>query len=181
MIGLIIFIILLVAFYEGARKGTALQGIYFIGFLISLLVANNFYQVVGEKIELYVPYLSVSPDTTLVFYSLEEAFDLGKIYYAGVAFIGLFAVGWLLTKFVGIFFSSFRFYEMFPYQWILAGMLNVIIVYTMLFMLLLLLTTIPIDFIQNLFRKSDAATFIVEKTPILSNLFQNLWMIDSIY
>lgn len=137
MIGLVIFFILLFAFYEGARRGTVLQGIYFVGFLISFLVANNFYQEIGKKIELYVPYLSVSPDTEMVFYSQEMSFDLGKTYYAGVAFIGVFALGWLLTKFIGILCSNLRFYELFPYQWLLAGGLNVIIVYTMVLMILL--------------------------------------------
>jgi uncharacterized membrane protein required for colicin V production len=181
MIGLVIFVILLFAFYEGARRGTALQIIYTLGFFLSFLVARAYYQPIGERIELYVPYLSVSPETTMTMYTQEYSFDLGKAYYAGIAFIALVFVGWLLTKFIGILSSGLRFIEVFPKDWILSGTLNVIIAYTIIMMIFVLLTTIPIDFIQQQFEEGKIGRTIVEKTPVLSNLFEKLWFTDIIH
>ncbi|KAF1305118.1 CvpA family protein [Enterococcus saccharolyticus] len=179
MIGLAIFLLVLFAFYEGARRGTALQLIYLVGFILSFFIAKEFYQPLGEKIELYVPYLSVSPDTQMALYSQEVSFDLDKAYYAGVAFIGLVFAGWLVTKFIGILFGNLRFYKLFPYDWILSGVMNTLIIYTIIFMVLFALTTLPIGVIQNQFTEGLPKN-IVEHTPILSNFFQKIWITDII-
>ena len=177
MITLLILIVLLYAFYMGVRRGIALQSIHTIGALLSFVFANAFYETVAKKIELLVPYLSVTPDTKMVFYNLEEAFDLDKMYYAGVAYIGLFAIGWLVTKFIAIFFHEWRFKVPFAYQGVVAGMINLLLVYTMFLMGFIVLSTIPLNMVQQLFEKSALTTFMVEKTPILSHLFHELWTV----
>lgn len=181
MIGFLLFLILLFAFYEGARRRTTLQLVYFGGFVLSYWVAKHFYQPLGEKLELYVPYLSVSPDTKMVFYSQELSFDLDQAYYAGVAFITLMVLGWLVTKLIGVILRDLRFRNsLFEYDWVVAGVLNVIIVYTFIFLVLFLLTTIPFDAIQQLFEKSGSMRFIIEKSPFLSKPFYQLWITDII-
>jgi uncharacterized membrane protein required for colicin V production len=144
-------------------------------------VAKHFYQPLGEKLELYVPYLSVSPDTKMVFYSQELSFDLDQAYYAGVAFITLMVLGWLVTKLIGVILRDLRFRNsLFEYDWVVAGVLNVIIVYTFIFLVLFLLTTIPFDAIQQLFEKRGSMRFIIEKSPFLSKPFYQLWITDII-
>lgn len=177
MITLLIVLILLYAFYIGVRRGLALQSIHTVGALLSFVFANYFYEPLAKKIELLVPYLSVTPDTKMAFHRLEEAFDLDQVYYAGVAFILLFAIGWLVTKFVAIFFHDWRYKSVFPYQGVVAGIINLVLVYVMLLMGLLVLSTIPMDLIQRVFKPHQLATFMVEKTPILSNLFHELWSV----
>ncbi|EOT30037.1 CvpA family protein [Enterococcus saccharolyticus] len=181
MIGFLLFLILLFAFYEGARRRTTLQVVYFGGFIISYLVAKQLYQSLGEKLELYVPYLSVSPNTKMAFYSQELSFDLDQAYYAGVAFITVMVIGWLITKLIGVLLRDLRFRNsLFEYDWVVAGVLNVMIVYTFIFLILFLLTTIPLDAIQQLFEKSGSMSLIVEKSLFLSKHFHQLWITDII-
>ena len=87
MIGFLVLVLLLAAFYGGARRGTSLQLVSVLGYLFSFLVAVANYQALAKKIELYVPYMSVTADSKLVFYNLDLALDLDKAYYAAVAFI----------------------------------------------------------------------------------------------
>ncbi|MHC5268187.1 CvpA family protein [Enterococcus sp. LJL98] len=179
MIGLIILLILLVAFYSGSRRGVALQLVYSGGFLLSFLIAQSLFVSWGEKIALLLPYLSVSPDTKMVFFTQEQSFDLDKPYYAAVAFIGFLILGYLVTKLVGIFASGLRYVHLIPsVDWLVAGVLNLMIAYVWIFLFFQLLTLIPIEGIQGLFKAGSLPRWIVEKSPILSNYFHQMWIVD---
>lgn len=183
MIGFIILLILLIAFYSGARRGTPLQLIYTIGCVIAYFVAAANYQGFAKKIDLYVPYMSVTEDSKLVFYDEVLALDLDKAYYAAIAFLLIAFMVWLVTKLFGIFASSLRFQRfrfLKGYDWLLSGILNVLTVYTIIFMLLMVLSMIPLATVQNIFEKSHFARFIVEKSPILSEHFTKLWITEVI-
>ena len=90
MIGLVVLLILLAAFYGGSRRGVALQLVYSGGFFLSFLVAQKLFLPWGERISLLLPYLSVSPDTKMALFTQDQSFDLDKAYYAAVAFIGFY-------------------------------------------------------------------------------------------
>lgn len=181
MIGAVFLLTLLGTFYSGSRRGIPLQLVYSAGFFLSFLFAQKMYLSWGRKIELIVPYLSVSPETKMVFFSQKEAFDLDKPYYAAVAFLFFLLVGFLLTKLAGLLASPLRFVSIIPqFDWIVAGFLNVLIVYIWFFLCLKLLTLIPIDFIQELFVTHQWLRNIVEKTPFFSNYIQQLWITNII-
>ncbi|GMA46749.1 colicin V production protein [Tetragenococcus muriaticus PMC-11-5] len=176
MIGFIIFLLLLFSFYTGARRATALQLLYTVGCVLSFFLALALYESWGEKIELYVPYLSVSPESEMVYYSQEMSLDLDQAYYAAVAFIGWLVFGWLLTKFVMVFVRSLRFKRLLEDDWLVAGILNTILMYITILIVLKVLTMIPVEGIQDLFARSFTADLIVDKTPFLSNMFDRLWI-----
>lgn len=181
MIGLIVLLILLAAFYAGSRRGVALQLVYSGGFFLSFLVAQKLFLPWGEKISLLLPYLSVSPDTKMVFFNQEQSFDLDKAYYAAVAFMAFLFLGYLLTKLVGLFASGLRYTRLIPeVDWLVAGLLNLLIAYVWIFLIFKLLTLIPIDGIQDLFKAGSFPRWMVEKSPILANYFNQLWIIDLI-
>lgn len=178
MIGFFILIVLLIAFYSGGRRGAPLQLVYTIGYVLSFLFALANYQTLADKIELYVPYMSVTEESTLLFYDQNTALDLDKVYYAAVAFLILLFIGWLLVKVCGIFLSDLRFRRfrfLKGYDWLVAGGLNVIIVYLSVFYFLTILSMIPLATVQNIFEKSFTARIIVENSPILTNFFHKVW------
>ncbi|HIY57435.1 MAG TPA: CvpA family protein [Candidatus Tetragenococcus pullicola] len=176
MIGFIIFLCLLLAFYAGGRRGAAYQLVYTIGMAISFFIATKYYQFWGGKIELYVPYLSVNPETKMHYYDQATSFDLDKAYYAAVAFIGLLFIGWLVTKLIGIFAVDLRFVKLFSYDWLLAGLLNVMLVYVALVMIFFIFSLIPLDIIQSIFDRSTMVRFMIEKTPFFSKQIYKLWI-----
>ena len=183
MIGFLVLVLLLAAFYGGARRGTSLQLVSVLGYLFSFLVAVANYQALAKKIELYVPYMSVTADSKLVFYNLDLALDLDKAYYAAVAFIMILFAGWLVTKLICIFANGLRFKRLRflkGYDWVVAGILNTILVYLNIYFFFMILSMIPLATIQNLFDKSSTAHFIVESSPIISDYFYRLWITNVI-
>lgn len=178
MIGIAILILLLLSFYSGARRGIALQSVYSGGFILSWLIAVVFYQGWGKKIELFVPYLSVSPNSKLAFYTQEQSFDLDRVYYAGIAFLGLLLLGYLVTRFVGVFAESLRYKQLLPVvDPVIAGTLNFLIIYIFIVMILKIAATLPVDFIQQLFKKSAFASWMVQKSPFLSAYLEKIWLL----
>ncbi|HLQ39754.1 MAG TPA: CvpA family protein [Tetragenococcus sp.] len=179
MVGLLVLLLLLLAFYQGTRRATALQLFYTVGCLLAFLLALSRYQEWGKKIELYVPYLSVNPETRMAYFSQQESFDLDKAYYAAVAFIGWFIVGWLFIKFAMIFAKNLRYRRLLQNDWVVAGVLNTVLMYIVIVMVLKVFTTVPLQAVQNLFTRSFVADLMV-KTPLISNLFDKLWFTNII-
>ena len=98
MLGIFFLLILLGAFYSGSRRGIPLQLVYLGGFFLSFLFAQKMFVSWGQKIELIVPYLSVAPDTKMVFFTQQESFDLDQPYYAAIAFLFFLFVGYLFLE-----------------------------------------------------------------------------------
>ena len=181
MIGILLLVVFVLAFYNGARRGTALQGIHLIGFIISLFIAKNMYEAIGKKIELYVPYMSVTEDTKMVFFTQQQSFDLDHSFYAAFAYICLVILAWFVVKFLAVFFIGLRYTKLFgKFDWIISGLLNVGMVYVLLFFIVFLLALIPIDFLQNLMDKGTIGHFIFKNTPVLSDYYYQMWITDII-
>lgn len=177
MFGLVIFLLLAIVFYVGGRRGAPLQLAYSGGYLLAFFVAWANYQELAKKIELYIPYLSVSQDSKMVFFTQEQSLDLDKAYYAAVAFLIILFIGWLVVKFLGIFLYNLRFKRITEDKdWLISGLLSLVTTYLVIFMLLYLLSMIPLATVQNLFRNSGVAKAIVEHSPIFSNFFEKIWI-----
>ncbi|KAF1295704.1 colicin V production protein CvpA [Enterococcus sp. JM4C] len=177
MVTLFILILLAIAFYSGARRGLTLQLVYTVGYFISYLAAKHYYKDLAPKLELYIPYPSVTENSQLVFFTKEMGLELDQAYYAAIAFLLILFFGWILTRFVGIFAHSLTYLPILrQFDWIAGGLLSVVLMYVGIFLVLTLLTLLPVDFIQNLFKDSGVARGIVENTPIFSNQIQNLWV-----
>ncbi len=103
--------------------------------------------------------MSVTADSKLKYYDMELALDLDKAYYAAIAFVMVLFAGWLITKLVVIFADSLRYKRLRflgGYDWAVAGVLNVILMYINLYMFFMILSMIPFATIQNLFEMAQA-------------------------
>lgn len=177
MFGLVIIIGLLIGFYVGGRRGAPFQLLYSGGYLISFFLACLTYKGLAKKLELFIPYPSVTPDSKMVFFDQTESLDLDKAYYAAVAFLIVLFFGAVATHFVAIFFNDLQFKRLVGKEdWLISSALSVLSVYMVIFFVLFVLSMIPLATIQNMFRKSWAARMIVEHTPIISWLFRKLWI-----
>lgn len=177
MLTLIILFALLLSFYVGYRRGVAYQLVFSIGYLLTFIVARMFYQQLGTHLDLFVPYPSVTAESKMVYYSVEQAFNLDKAFYAGMAFVMILVIGWLLTHLIAIFFKDLLFKVAIPqYDGIIAGVLQVIICYVAIFLILKLVSFVPMALIQGQLENSWFARFIIEHSLFLSSQFDNLWV-----
>jgi uncharacterized membrane protein required for colicin V production len=177
MLTLFILLILAYGFYTGAKRGLLLQILYSVGYFISYIVARMYYKELASHLELLVPYPSATPTTKLVFFNQEVTLDLDQAFYAAVAFLLLLLAGWLVVRFLGIFLRALTSVPLLKEaNWLLGGLLSLIVVYIGVFLILTMVSMIPTDSIQNLFRNSFLARTIVEHTPVLTKQIYQLWV-----
>ena len=169
MLTLVILFALLLSFYVGYRRGAAYQIVFTVGYLLSFIVARIYYQQLGSHLDLFVPYPSVTSNSKMIYYSVEQAFNLDKAFYAGVAFVMILVAGWLVTDLL--------FKVIIPqYDGIVAGILQLIVCYVSIFLILKLVSFVPMALIQNQLEGSWYARFMVEHSLFLSSHFDNLWV-----
>lgn len=177
MLTLLILIILATSFYVGYRRGLKLQLVYGVGYLVSFLVAKNFYKPLGKKLDLWIPYPAPTPKTELVLFDKSLIFDLDKAFYAGFAFLVILFLGWLITRFVGMLCYGLTFRPLLNQGNDLAGgLVNVVMTLVGLTVFLTLIAMVPLEIIQNLFKKSMLAQFLVQSTPIISSWLYDWWI-----
>lgn len=172
-----ILIILVLGVYGGARRGLVLQLVMTLGYFISYFVASQYYKILGEKLNLFIPYPAASESTQFSFYNQAIGFGLDQAFYNGVAFMLILFIGWLLTRFVGRLLNSLTYIPVLKQVNTLGGAaLAFIVSYTGIFLILVLLTMLPFDSIQKAFNDSRLAQMIVENTPILSKQIYDWWI-----
>lgn len=177
MLSILIILILAYSFYMGYRRGLVMQAIQALGYLITFLLATRFYEDIAGSIELLVPFASVQQNSNLVFYSERQSFMLDQAFYQAITFVAIFLIGWLLTKFISLFFRRISYYPILGKDnQIVGGLLNLCFSFIFVFILLFILSLIPIEIIQQLFVDNPLAFRIVSDTPILSDWAVQTWL-----
>ncbi|KRN27457.1 integral inner membrane protein [Lactobacillus selangorensis] len=178
MLDLLIIILLLYAIYAGARRGIALQLVYTIGYLLSFGLARLFFRQLGPSLELWIPYPSATLASDFTFFSSKVGLTLDKSFYAGIAFLMILFAGWLVTRFVAIFFHQLTYVPFKKHiNHIGGGLLGFLVVYCGITLVLSLLAVIPITAIQSLLAHSFLAGLMIQHTPILSHQIWTWWLL----
>ena len=90
MLDILIILLLLAGLITGFRRGLIVQIIHMTGFIIALVVAYKYYQILAEKFVLWIPYPGVTAGSKLSF-AVEEL-DLDETFYRLLAFVLIFLV-----------------------------------------------------------------------------------------
>ena len=176
MLSLLLLIILGFAAFRGVRRGIAYQGVYTLGYLVVFIIATKNYQKLSDKLELLIPYPQPNLDSKLLYYSSDQLFDLDQYFYAGVAFLLILIIGWVIVRFIGIFFYELIFMELLGITGkVLGGILAVFVTMVALSCVLNLLALIPIDMVQQLIDGSGIAKLLIKHVPYFSNKMIELW------
>lgn len=175
---ILILIVLLWTFYTGWRRGMVGQLVYFIGYAITFFIATQKYEIVGQKLELWIPYPEAALNQTMTFYSSDMLLKLSHSFYAAMGFMLIMFIGWVLTHFIGIFFRSHRRNFIGRINRLCGGVLNMIFGYIGLFLILYVLTFIPINAIQLQLAQSPLAQWMIRNTPLLSEWIYQWWIVN---
>lgn len=177
MLTLVIMIILFIGIYSGVRRGLVLQFVYTLGYIISFFIAHEYYQTLAEKLEMLIPYPQPGIGESMPFYTELQVLHLDIAFYHALAFLIMIGIGWFLTRIVGHMLNSLTYVPVIKQLNSLGGgILGFIMQYAGIFLLLYFLTLIPLDFIQDLLDQSKLATWIVTKTPFLSQTIYEWWL-----
>lgn len=177
MLTLLILLLLAIGFYTGMKRGLVLQIVYTVGYFFVYLIARTFYQSLAAKLTLYIPYPSPTAETKLVLFNQNITLDLDQAFYGAVAFLLILFFGWLVVRFLAIFVHGLTFVPIIKQANGLAGgLLSLLVMYVGIFLVLMMLSMIPTDSVQNQFKHSGLAQFIVRDTPVFSKQIYHLWV-----
>ena len=130
-----------------------------------------------------IPYPTPGSSTNnpFVLYGMELLFDLDGAFYNGISFILILFAGWLATRLIGGLINFLADLPVIRVVNAIGGALvSLVVHYVGLFLVLFVLSTIPIGFIQEQFENSSLARGIVTTTPELSNQFYDWWVEEGI-
>lgn len=177
MLTMIIIAVLVYSFYTGFRRGLVMQVIQLVGYVITFFVASRLTGELAQYVEMLIPFPSVQQNSTLVFYNEAQSFLLNYAFYRAITFVLIGLVGFVLTKFVSVFFTRLTYYSMFKHIDKIGGaIVNLLITFICVFLFLFILSLIPLESIQQQFVDNPLAFRIVSDTPILSNWAMNAWL-----
>ncbi|MGX7091231.1 CvpA family protein [Hutsoniella sourekii] len=177
MLTILILIGLALAFYQGYRRGLALQVIRLVGYGVSFTLAGRFYEPLSKIVEMLVPFPALQPSSQLAIYDEALSFQLDQVFYRVLTFALISAIGFVVTNILSLFFNRLSYYEFYHrVNAIGGGVINVFIAYVIVFLVLFILSLIPIEFIQQQFVDNPLAYRIVSSTPILSDWASQLWV-----
>ena len=145
---------------------------------MALLIAGGSYKGLAKVLSLWVPFSSPTQQSVNYFYANRYLFQLDDIFYAGLAYVLIFVLVYLIGRVIGIFMHLVPQPEKLEdrkYQ-IGAGVIAVVITLLVIQMGLTILSTVPMASIQNRLNASGLIRFIILHTPISSSLFHNLWV-----
>lgn len=176
MIAVIFLFILAWNFYIGYTRGFVLQVYYSLGAVVAFICASLYYKRLADTLTLWLPYSSPAEDAKMAFFRDVNLFELDQVFYAGAAFVLIYASVYLLLRFVGIFFhlvETNRWNS--PHYRLIAGVLEVVLTIFFASMCLTVLATIPMDLVQDKLG-TNALVKILVNFPLISHLLRALWV-----
>ncbi|HWL25454.1 MAG TPA: CvpA family protein [Ureibacillus sp.] len=176
MLDLILIIIFIASLMVGIKRGFVVQAIHLVSYFLSVLVAYIFYKPLADNFVLWIPYPGISEDTSKTL--TLDAIDVDQTFYRIIAF----AVIFFATKIVmQVIASIFDFLTYLPVlksvNRLLGAFLCFIEFYLIAFIILYVSALLPLGPIQGLLGGSFIAGLMLEHTPLITSMFQNLWYI----
>ncbi|MBF0787389.1 MULTISPECIES: CvpA family protein [unclassified Streptococcus] len=177
MITLVLLIILVWSFYIGYSRGIVLQSYYVFASIFALIIAAAQFKKIVPLLYLWVPFSTASQGASTYYFDSQYLFSLDKIFYAGLAFLVVYALVYAVMRLVGLLMHLVRFAD--PDTTVtnvIGGGLAVIVALISLQIILTLVGSIPLALVQETLHKSWLANAIIQYIPVTSSLFKNLWI-----
>lgn len=181
MISTLIILLLILGAYRGSKRGLLLELLHIVGFIASIWIASQYYLPVSKWIEMYIPYPSYLPDTvSFALFTSEQALVLDQVFYKAVAFIGILIVCGIIINIIGYVAKELgRLPIINEVNTIGGAVLGVVSNYITLFFLLSVVSLLPLEGAQKIYKESAIATYIVEKTPYFTEQVAKWWSMPS--
>ena len=170
MLTIIVLIILALGFYSGYKSGLVMQIVRYLGYIVTYILATQYFDTLSKWVSMVVPFPAVKPNSELAMYSEAQTFLLDTTFYKLLTFFIIWLLGWLLTNVLSMIFTKVTYYSVLNLaNRLIGGLLNFLVIYFIVFMVLYLLSLVPVEFIQQQFVNNPLIFWIVDSTPILSD------------
>ena len=176
MLDILLLIIFAASILVGFKRGFIVQAIHLASFVIALIVAYIYYKPLAEKFVLWIPYPGITEDASMTL--VLDTLDVDRTFYRIIAFAVIFFGVKIALQILG---SVFDFLTYLPIlnsvNRLLGAVLSFVEFYLIAFFILYVLALIPIDTIQSFMGSSLITNFMLEHTPIFTNMVQDWWYI----
>lgn len=174
MLTFILLFILLSGVFIGLRRGFILQVLHLTGFIIAFVIAARYYSPLASKLEMWIPYPNLLEGSEWgVFLA---SFPLEAAFYNAIAFGTIFFITKIILQIIA---TMLDFIADLPFIRFINGGLGALLgfleAYLLTFIILFIVALAPIPFIQTMIDQSSLATFMIEKTPVLSEKMMTYW------
>lgn len=177
MVDFILFFILIFGFLMGLKRGFILQAFHLIGFIIAFIIASLYYDLIAEKLSLWIPYPDLSDGSTWA--AFIQSSSMQSAFYNAISFAVIFFAVKILLQIIA---SMLDFVASLPIlrslNKVAGAFLGFLEVYLILFIILFILALTPMATVQNWINDSSIALFIIEHTPYLSEKVKSLWFME---
>ncbi|WP_087971850.1 CvpA family protein [Oceanobacillus rekensis] len=174
MLDVIIIVLLIFGFLMGLKRGLILQILHLGGFIIAFIVAAMYYDELGARFALWIPYPELSNESAWA--DFLKSMPLETAFYNAIAFAIIFFAVKLVLQMIA---SMLDFVASIPIissiNKLLGAVLGFLELYLILFILLYILALTPMDGIQTAINNSSIALYIIEQTPYFSEKILDLW------
>ncbi|RFA34967.1 hypothetical protein CAI16_09595 [Virgibacillus dokdonensis] len=174
MVTILLLLLLVMGFFIGLKRGFILQLFHLIGFIASFVVAALYYDELGPKLELWIPYPGLEEEGKWATFLQDLPLEAG--FYNAIAFLVIFLAVKIILQIIA---SMLDFVASLPIlhsvNKLLGAILGFVETYLLLFIFLYIAALIPIAQIQTWINDSSVALFIIERTPYFSNEIKELW------
>lgn len=174
MFSFILILLLLFGFFVGIKRGLILQLLHLVGFIIAFIVAIQYYDELGPKIALWIPYPELSDDGAWA--DFLQMLPLENGFYNAIAFAIIFFAVKIILQIIA---SMLDFVASIPIlnsvNKLLGSVFGFLEIYLILFIVLYILALTPLETVQGWINNSSIALFILEQTPYFSEKVMELW------
>ena len=178
MLDIILLLILIASLVVGVKRGFIVQAIHIGSFFIALIVAYIYYKPLAEKFVFWIPYPGFAEGSTATL--ILDTLDVDRTFYRVIAFAVIFFVVKIALQIVGSMFDFLKYIPVLgSINRLLGAMLCFVEFYILIFIGLYVIALLPLENVQTVLSKSVLTELILEKTPILTSMFQNWWYIYS--
>ncbi|HFI0424914.1 TPA: CvpA family protein [Streptococcus suis] len=177
MISIVLILVLVWSFYLGYSRGLVVQTFYSLGSIVALTIATATYKSLIPFLYLWVPFANATQGSSNYYFDEKYLFDLDSVFYAGLAFLIIYFLVYVLVRFLGIFVHLFEGFN--PDNQtsnVISGLLSVLVTFISLQIVMVLLSTIPLAIIQDNLQHSFIANAMIQYTPFTSSFFKSLWL-----
>ncbi|MGQ7462683.1 CvpA family protein [Streptococcus suis] len=177
MISVVLILVLAWSFYIGYSRGLVLQAFYSMGSIIALVVATATYKSLIPFLYLWVPFANATQGSSNYYFDEKYLFDLDSVFYAGLSFLIIYFLFYVLVRFLGIFVHLLEEYNPDTRTTnLISGALAVLVTFISLQIVMVLLSTIPLAIIQDNLQNSFIANAMIQYTPFTSSFLKSLWL-----
>lgn len=168
MINLILIFFLCLGTVIGLRRGLILQSLHLIGSLGSFIIAKLFYADLAQKMTLMIPFPSTEGNYESKFLNM---ITNEMTFYNVVSFIVIFLLCKVILQFIATIFDYIAQLPLLnQMNRIFGAILGFIESHVLLFIVIFLLSMVPVTSVQTKLEESFIANLIANHTPILSQL-----------